>query len=492
MPKRPSRVAAAIVAVVVASALAVPGSAAAEHRNARVVEPTLVQRATLSADFLAPGPPSGALATPANGRTGPFPGQVIPGFSGMIDNGDGTFWAMPDNGFGAKGNSADFLLRLYHITPEWETGRRRCRRDRGRRVHLAARSRPPDPVPDRQRGDARAAAHRRRLRHRVGRAARGRHASGSARSSGRSCSTSTPPASCSPRRSSSPTASRRPTRSCSPARSPRVRSSRGFEAMARSQRRPACCTRSSRARSPTTRSRGAGSSTSSTPAPSAYTGRTWQYETDTDDNVIGDAFTVRGRRAPAHRARRLRGPGVGDQAALRDRPAPHRRRRLRREGAGRRPAAASPTPTASASPRRPARTASATRSRSRCSRSRSSCSCATDGILVGNDNNYPGSNGRVPGTPDDTEMIVLDLRRRPHAAVRRDAARDRPPRRQRLPARAHARRLRAGDPAVRRLHRARPRVDQGRRARRPPRERDRRHDRRRRPIPSSPPAGPRR
>ena len=42
-------------------------------------------------------------------------------------------------------------------------------------------------------------------------------------------------------------------------------------------------------------------------------------------------------------------------------------------------------------------------------------------ILVGNDNNYPGSNGRVPGTPDDTEMIVLDLRRvrpgRPAAAL---------------------------------------------------------------------------
>ena len=30
-------------------------------------------------------------------------------------------------------------------------------------------------------------------------------------------------------------------------------------------------------------------------------------------------------------------------------------------------------------------------------------------ILVGNDNNYPGSNGRVPGSPDNTEMIVIDL-----------------------------------------------------------------------------------
>ncbi len=92
------------------------------HRGGRPVEqPTLVGRATLSADTLTPGPPSGALATPANGRQGPFPGQVVPGFSAMVDAGDGTFWAMPDNGFGTKANSADFLLRIYRVTPDWRT-----------------------------------------------------------------------------------------------------------------------------------------------------------------------------------------------------------------------------------------------------------------------------------------------------------------------------------------------------------------------------------
>ncbi|CUR59687.1 Glycerophosphoryl diester phosphodiesterase [metagenome] len=91
------------------------------HSHGRTVEvPTLVGRATIDADHLAPGPPSGAQMTPANGRTGPFPGQVIPGFSAMLDNGDGTFWAMPDNGFGAKGNSADFLLRMYLVRPDFE------------------------------------------------------------------------------------------------------------------------------------------------------------------------------------------------------------------------------------------------------------------------------------------------------------------------------------------------------------------------------------
>ena len=46
---------------------------------------------------------------------------MIPGFSGMVDNGDGSYWAMPDNGFGTKANSADFLLRLYHVNPRWQT-----------------------------------------------------------------------------------------------------------------------------------------------------------------------------------------------------------------------------------------------------------------------------------------------------------------------------------------------------------------------------------
>ncbi|WP_395244382.1 esterase-like activity of phytase family protein [Agromyces sp. MMS24-K17] len=100
------------------------GGNGAEHSDSPFVQahvPTLVARATLSADHLEPGPPSGALASPANGRTGPWDGQVIPGFSAMIDNGDGTFWAQPDNGFGAKGNSADFLLRNYLVRPAWQT-----------------------------------------------------------------------------------------------------------------------------------------------------------------------------------------------------------------------------------------------------------------------------------------------------------------------------------------------------------------------------------
>src|SRR4051812_43076538 len=128
--RRPTALFVAVLTLGTSALASVSGTALATgdrdgsgHGNGRGQPPTMVARATLSADFIAPGPPSGAAATPANGRTGPFRGQVIPGFSGVVDNGDGTFWAMPDNVFGTKANSADFLLRLYRVRPGWETAR---------------------------------------------------------------------------------------------------------------------------------------------------------------------------------------------------------------------------------------------------------------------------------------------------------------------------------------------------------------------------------
>ena len=83
--------------------------------------PVLDGRAKLSALYQAPGPDSGKDAFDANGQTHPFKGQVIPGFSGMIEKADGEFFALPDNGFGSKQNSSDFLLRIYTVKPNWET-----------------------------------------------------------------------------------------------------------------------------------------------------------------------------------------------------------------------------------------------------------------------------------------------------------------------------------------------------------------------------------
>lgn len=83
--------------------------------------PVLEGRAKLSALHQADGPDSGKDAFDGNGQTHPFKGQVIPGFSGIIEKGDGQFYALPDNGFGSKTNSSDFLLRIYTVKPNWET-----------------------------------------------------------------------------------------------------------------------------------------------------------------------------------------------------------------------------------------------------------------------------------------------------------------------------------------------------------------------------------
>jgi len=88
-----------------------------------VKEPTLVGRALLPADAYQPGPPAGAAVTADNGVTVPFPSQPLPGFSAVLDAGGGEFWAMPDNGFGTKANSGDFLLRIYRVRPDFKTAK---------------------------------------------------------------------------------------------------------------------------------------------------------------------------------------------------------------------------------------------------------------------------------------------------------------------------------------------------------------------------------
>lgn len=71
--------------------------------------------------FRQPGPVSGQFAGPANGVMPPYQGQPVPGFSGMIPaHGPGTFFALPDNGFGAQSNSADFVLGFYRVTPHFK------------------------------------------------------------------------------------------------------------------------------------------------------------------------------------------------------------------------------------------------------------------------------------------------------------------------------------------------------------------------------------
>jgi hypothetical protein len=110
-------VSAALVAGLAVAAFAALATAADDR------EATLLGRAILPSDAYQPGPPSGAFISGDNGVTPPFPGQPIPGFSAVLDAGHGEFWAMPDNGYGAKTNSGDFLLRVYRIRPDFETAR---------------------------------------------------------------------------------------------------------------------------------------------------------------------------------------------------------------------------------------------------------------------------------------------------------------------------------------------------------------------------------
>jgi len=83
----------------------------------------LIGYASLPADTFASGPNSGsALTNPTSGRTTPFTGQPVQGFSGVqfSRGGNGNqFLFLSDNGFGALGNSADYLLRLYQADPSF-------------------------------------------------------------------------------------------------------------------------------------------------------------------------------------------------------------------------------------------------------------------------------------------------------------------------------------------------------------------------------------
>jgi alkaline phosphatase len=84
-----------------------------------MADTTLKGFASLPADTFAEGPPSGA-AVSANGRTGPFTqGQPVQGFSAVQFADEDNFWFMADNGFGSKANSADFLLRIYRVAPNF-------------------------------------------------------------------------------------------------------------------------------------------------------------------------------------------------------------------------------------------------------------------------------------------------------------------------------------------------------------------------------------
>ncbi|HEV7610006.1 MAG TPA: esterase-like activity of phytase family protein [Steroidobacteraceae bacterium] len=84
----------------------------------------LLDRAVLPADTFSTGPTSGQFASGANGKVLPLINkQPVQGFSAVLPGPKkGTYLVMSDNGFGAKANSADALLRVTAMKPDFETG----------------------------------------------------------------------------------------------------------------------------------------------------------------------------------------------------------------------------------------------------------------------------------------------------------------------------------------------------------------------------------
>ena len=120
----------------VLAAIAVPGVARAAEPATRpaaaaattqaLPRATLVGFAALPADTFGDGPRSGQFIDLAkstlNGRKPPFDRQPIQGVSDVLPTKpDGTFLALSDNGYGAKANSADFILCAYRVRPAFRT-----------------------------------------------------------------------------------------------------------------------------------------------------------------------------------------------------------------------------------------------------------------------------------------------------------------------------------------------------------------------------------
>lgn len=108
----------ALLPAILAAAAALCCSAGASAQT------TLSGWALMPANTFSDGPTSGQFAgAGAGGNALPLiDKQPVQGFSAVL-NGPvaGTYTVMTDNGFGAKTNSADTLLRMYAVRPDWKT-----------------------------------------------------------------------------------------------------------------------------------------------------------------------------------------------------------------------------------------------------------------------------------------------------------------------------------------------------------------------------------
>ena len=101
-----------------------PSIPAVAHAGGHDGRDQLVGRAVLEVETYAPGPPAGDFfkGTVTRGIEFPLPSQPVEGFSSIVEGRHRGEWlAMPDNGFGTKLNSYDFLIRAYYLRPDFKT-----------------------------------------------------------------------------------------------------------------------------------------------------------------------------------------------------------------------------------------------------------------------------------------------------------------------------------------------------------------------------------
>ncbi|WP_424814645.1 esterase-like activity of phytase family protein [Roseococcus sp. YIM B11640] len=79
--------------------------------NARIAQPESVM-----------GNTGAAYGNRDTGIRLPFRGQPVQGFSGIKPAGNGAYWVLTDNGFGARANSPDAMLMFHRIRPDFATG----------------------------------------------------------------------------------------------------------------------------------------------------------------------------------------------------------------------------------------------------------------------------------------------------------------------------------------------------------------------------------
>ncbi len=109
-------------AVLVAATCGMPGGMSAPTAQEIPPQSSLTAVAVLPADTFAEGPPSGRFRL--NGVRGDaFPSQPVQGVSAMWPDpaGGGWWFCLSDNGFGIRLNSSDYLLRIYRLRPNWRS-----------------------------------------------------------------------------------------------------------------------------------------------------------------------------------------------------------------------------------------------------------------------------------------------------------------------------------------------------------------------------------